>query len=128
MPWPKRILLWLMALFYAFGGAMHLVRPEYYRPMMPAYLPAHDLLIWLSGVAELVLGVLVVDAKVRRWAAWGLIALLLAVFPANVHIALHNVPVFGAAEGAGALNWVRLPFQAVLIAWAWWYTRPEEAT
>src|SRR5512140_3206478 len=93
--------------------------------MMPPYLPAHDFLIWLSGVAELVLGVLVVDVKVRRWAAWGLIALLVAIFPANLHIAMHNVPVFGAAEGAGLFNWIRLPFQLVLIAWAWWYTLPE---
>ncbi len=59
----------------------------------------------------------------RRLAAWGIVALLIAIFPANVHIALHDVPVFGAARGAGVWNWVRLPFQAVLIAWAWWYTR-----
>ena len=125
MSWPKRILLWLMGGFYVFGGVLHLVRPDYYRPMMPPYLPAHDFLIWLSGVAELVLGLLVIDSVVRVYAAWGLIALLIAVFPANLHIALNDVPVFGAAEGAGAFNWVRLPFQALFIAWAWWYTLPE---
>jgi uncharacterized membrane protein len=126
MSWLKRALLWLMSLFYVFAGVMHLVRPEYYQPMMPPYLPAHDFLIWLSGVGELALGILVVDAKVRRFAAWGLIALLIAIFPANIHIALNNIPVFGAAEGAGLFNWVRLPFQAVFILWAWWYTRPDE--
>lgn len=125
MSWPKRILLWLMGGLYVFGGVLHLVRPDYYRPMMPPYLPAHGFLIWLSGVGELVLGLLVIDPVVRAYAAWGLIALLIAVFPANIHIALHNVPVFGASEGAGAFNWVRLPFQAVFIAWAWWYTLPE---
>ena len=128
MSWPKRVLLWVMGLFYVFGGVLHLVRPEYYRPMMPPYLPAHDFLIWLSGVGELVLGLLVIDPVVRPWAAWGIIALLIAVFPANVHIAMHNVPVFGAAEGAGIFNWIRLPFQAVFIAWAWWYTRPDAET
>jgi uncharacterized membrane protein len=126
MSWLKRALLWAMSAFYVVAGVMHLVRPDYYQPMMPPYLPAHDFLIWASGVAELGLGILVVDAKVRRWAAWGLIALLVAVFPANIHIALHNIPVYCATEGAGAFNWVRLPFQALFILWAWWYTRPEE--
>ncbi|UCE85441.1 MAG: hypothetical protein JSU66_14030, partial [Deltaproteobacteria bacterium] len=49
------------------------------------------------------------------------------VFPANVHVALLDVPLGGAAEGLGVWNWVRLPFQGVLIAWAWWYTRPVRA-
>ncbi len=90
--------------------------------MMPPWLPAHRELVLLSGVAEVVLGVAVLVPRLRRIAAWGLIALLIAIFPANLHIALHNVPLFGAPHGAGVWNWVRLPFQAVLIAWAWWYT------
>lgn len=48
--------------------------------------------------------------------------MLAAIFPANIHIAVHDVPLFGRTEGFGMWNWVRLPFQAVLIAWAWWYT------
>ncbi len=120
----KLLLLLLMAAFYIGGGVMHLVRPDYYRPMMPPYLPAHDALILLSGLAEIALGIAVLIPPLRVAAAWGIILLLIAVFPANLHIALNNVPVFGAAEGAGAMNWVRLPFQVVLIAWAWWYTRP----
>ena len=58
----------------------------------------------------------------RKLAAWGTIALLVAVFPANIHVAMNNVAVFGASEGAGPLGYVRLPFQLVLIAWACWYT------
>lgn len=118
----KRILLYLMVAFYIFAGVMHFVRPEYYVPMMPPYLPWHMFLIYLSGLAEVVLGIAVLIPSVRSLAAWGIILLLIAIFPANLHIALHNVPVFGAAEGAGIGNWIRLPFQAVLIAWAWWYT------
>lgn len=121
----KRILLYLMAAFYILAGVMHFVRPEYYVPMMPPYLPWHMLLIYLSGVAEVVLGVAVLIPSLRSAAGWGIILLLIAIFPANLHIALHNVPVFGAAQGAGVWNWVRLPLQAVLITWAWWYTRPE---
>ena len=119
----KRGLLYCMALFYVVAGAMHFVRPDVYRPMMPPYLPWHAELIWLSGVAEVGLGAAVLLPSIRRLAAWGIILLLIAVFPANVHIAVHNVPLFGATEGAGIGNWIRLPVQGLLIAWAWWYTR-----
>jgi uncharacterized membrane protein len=77
----------------------------------------------VSGAAEIGLGLLLLVPPLRRVAAGGLILLLVAIFPANLHIALHNVPVFGRSEGLGIWNWVRLPFQGVLIAWAWWYTR-----
>lgn len=119
----KLVLLWVMGAFYIFGGIMHFRMPDAYMPMMPAYLPAHLFLIYLSGVAEIVCGVGVLIPRTRVLAAWATILLLIAVLPANIHIALHNVPVFGAKEGAGILNWVRLPVQGVLIAWAWWYTR-----
>jgi uncharacterized membrane protein len=75
-----------------------------------ACLPREQLVVQLH-VVEIVL------------TAIGIIALLIAIFPANLHIALYNVPLSGAAEGLGIWNWVRLPFQLVLIAWAWWYTR-----
>ena len=122
----KRVMLWIMGIFYVVAGLAHLVRTDYYLPMMPAYLPAHRELVLLSGVAEVVLGIAVLIPQTRRLAAWGVILLLIAIFPANLHIALHNVPLFGAAQGAGIWNWVRLPFQLVLIAWAWWYTQPSE--
>ena len=106
-------------------GREHFARADYYMPMMPPYLPWHGALIFLSGVAELGLGIAVLIPSLRPLAAWGIIALLIAIFPANLHIALHNVPVFGATEGAGIWNWVRLPLQLVLILWAWWYTQPD---
>ncbi len=122
----KRILLGLMGVFYILAGVNHFRVPEFYLPMMPPYLPWHVELVALSGLAEVALGVAVLVPGLRRPAACGIIALLIAVFPANLHVALHDVPIGGATEGAGVLNWVRLPFQAVLIAWAWWYTGPEE--
>jgi len=118
----KRALLWLMGILYVLAGAMHFYRPEYYLPMMPPYIPWHAAMVFLSGVAEVVLGIAVLIPATRSPAAWGLIALLIAVFPANIHIALNDIPVFGATEGPGLLGWVRLPIQGVLIAWAWWYT------
>ncbi|MFI5317644.1 MAG: DoxX family protein [Myxococcota bacterium] len=124
----KRALLYLMGAFYVFAGLQHFRVPDNYLPMMPDYLPWHAGLILLSGVAEVLCGLGVLLPRTRRLAAWGTIALLIAVFPANIHVALHNVALFGAKEGAGALNYVRLPLQLLLIAWAWWYTREEPRT
>jgi uncharacterized membrane protein len=121
----KTVLLWVMGVFYVLAGLNHFANTAFYVPMMPTFLPAPLMLIYLSGLAEIVLGVAVLVPRTRPLAAWGLILLLIAIFPANVHIALYDVPLAGAREGAGVWNWVRLPFQAVPIAWAWWYTRPE---
>jgi len=121
----KRALLWVMGLFYILAGLNHFRDPGFYLPMMPPSLPWHALLVYVSGVVEMLLGTAVLLPRLRQAAAWGLILLLLAIFPANIHIAVHNVPLGGATEGLGVWNWVRLPLQAVLIAWAWWYTRPD---
>lgn len=122
----KRILLYVMAGFYIVAGVMHFISPAAYLPMMPPYLPWHLELVYLSGAAEFLLGAAVLMPQTRQHAVWGIIALLIAIFPANIHIALNNVPLFGATEGAGIWNWVRLPLQGVLIAWAWWYVQPDE--
>ena len=126
MKWLKLASLVLLAAFYVFSGINHFVSPEFYRPIMPPELPAHDLLIWLSGEAELVLGVGLIIPETRRMAAWGIIAFLLAVVPANIYVAAQNLPM-GGTEGAGVWNWVRVAFQPVLMLWAWWHTRPDLA-
>lgn len=111
-----------MGLFYVVAGVNHFVSPDFYLPMMPPYLPWHAGLVALSGVAEVALGLAVLVPATRRLAAWGLVLLLIAVFPANLHVALHDIPLGDSQHGLGVWNWVRLPFQAVLIAWAAWYT------
>ena len=117
----KRVLLWVMGAFYIFAGIQHFRVPGFYIPMMPPYLPWHAELVFLSGVAEVLCGLGVLYAPTRKLAAWGTIALLVAVFPANIHVAMNDVALFGATEGAGPIGYVRLPFQLALIAWAWWY-------
>ena len=119
----KRVLLVVMAAFYILAGMNHFLHPDFYLVMMPPYLPWHGALVAVSGAAEMGLGLLVLVRPLRRVAAWGLILLLIAIFPVNLHIALHDIPVFGRSEGLGIWNWVRLPFQGVLMGWAWWYTR-----
>jgi uncharacterized membrane protein len=119
----KRVLMWIMAAAFVFAGVTHFTQAAEFVKMMPPYLPLHWEAVYLSGVAEIVLGLGLLVPQTRKYAAWGLILLLIAVFPANIHIALNDIPLFGAEKGAGALNWVRLPFQALFIVWAWWYTR-----
>ena len=116
-----------MAAFYVLGGFNHLFNPEFYVAIVPPALPNPDWLILISGIAEITLGVFVLEPRVRALAAWGIIALLIAVFPANVYVALENVGAPGGEPGTGnaVFNWVRLPFQGLFIGWAWWYTRPD---
>lgn len=124
----KRVLLWVMAVAYMFAGFNHLMNPQFYLAIMPPQLPNPEWLNVLSGLAEIVLGVFVLEPRVRALAAWGLIALLVAVFPANLYVAMENVGLEGPGTGAGVVNWIRLPFQGVFILWAWWYTLPDSET
>ncbi len=123
----KRVLLWVMAAFYVVGGLNHLMNPEFYVAIVPPGLPNPEWLNVISGLAEIVLGVFVLESRVRVLAAWGIIALLIAVFPANLWVALANIGLPGGEPGTGnaLFNWVRLPFQGLFIVWAWWYTRPD---
>jgi len=123
----KRVLLWVTAAFYVVGGLNHLMNPEFYVAIVPPGLPNPEWLNVISGLAEIVLGVFVLEPRVRVLAAWGIIALLIAVFPANLWVALANIGLPGGEPGTGnaVFNWVRLPFQGLFIVWAWWYTRPD---
>lgn len=117
----KTVSLGVMAVAYVLAGLNHFRAPGFYRPMMPPYLPAHDALIALSGVAEVLLGVGLMVPSTRVGAAWGVIALLVAVFPANLYMFQTGGAGYDVPRWALGL---RLPLQAVLIAWAWWHTRP----
>ncbi len=111
----------LLALFFIAAGINHFWHTPFYVAMMPPYLPAPLALVYLSGVAEIALGALLLFSRWQVIAGWGLIALSIAVFPANVHMAL-NPDLFSQFSPTGL--WLRLPLQAVVIAWAYWYTRP----
>lgn len=119
----RKVMLWLLAGLFVAAGVMHFVRPQFYVSAMPSYLPWHIQLVYVSGVFEVLLGVLLLVPRVQRAAAWGLIALLIAVFPANVHMAL-NPDLFPSVPPA--VLWARLPLQAVFIAWTWWFTKRGE--
>src|SRR5918994_4150638 len=103
-----------LAAFFLAAGALHFLRPRMYEAIMPDALPAHRALVYASGLAELAGGAGVLHPRTRRAAGWWLIATLVAVFPANVHMALH--PQRYRAIPRWAL-WARLPPQGALIAW-----------
>ena len=110
----------LMGVLYMVAGSGHFLFTRVYLGIMPDYLPAHRELVLISGAAEMVGGLGVLLPPTRRVAAWGLIALLVAVMPANLWMVQHpdrypTIPLW--------LLWARLPLQVPLIAWSWLYTR-----
>jgi len=117
----QRIALLALSLLFVVAGINHFVSTAFYLSIMPGYLPAHLELVYLSGMLEVMGGVAVLIPKARAPAGWMLIALLIAVFPANLHMALN--PTSFADIHPLAL-YIRLPLQGLLIGWAYWATRP----
>ncbi len=113
----------LFGAFFIGAGLNHFINPGFYLDIMPPYLPWHLPLVYASGVAEAALGTLLLFRRWSKIAAWGLIALLIAVFPANLHMAL-NAELY--PQFSPILLWLRLPLQALLIAWAYLYTRSND--
>jgi len=120
MNFTKVILKWILGAAFIFAGTNHFINPSFYLRMMPPFLPAPLFLIYMSGVFEIALGVLLLVPRFSRFAAFGLIALLIAVFPANIYMTLH--PQFFSEFSPTAL-YARLPLQLLLIGWAYWYTK-----
>ncbi|MEO6612888.1 MAG: MauE/DoxX family redox-associated membrane protein [Chitinophagaceae bacterium] len=119
----EKIVLYLMAVFYFLAGINHFVNPFFYKKIMPGWLPSHALLIYTSGAAEIILGLLLLPLSTRKWAAWGIILLLVAVFPANIQMMLNyhdqHHPYYWATV-------LRLALQPLLIYLAWRYTRDKK--
>lgn len=108
----------LLALFFIAAGVNHFRTPGIYLGMMPGWLPAPEVMNTISGAAEIFGGIGMLIGFTRRAAGWGLIALLIAVFPANIHVALQgHMP---GTNFSPAVLWWRLPFQPLLIAAVWW--------
>ncbi len=121
MRWSQR----LLSVAFIAAGLLHFLRTQTYESIMPGYLPAHRELVLVSGAAEIVGGLGFAFVGTRRLAGLWLVALLIAVFPANVNMALHpdrydSIPA--------SLLWARLPLQGLLIAWICWAMRGRART
>lgn len=116
----EKVSLGIMAAFYVLAGVNHFINPVFYKKIMPPGLPWHYPLIYMSGVGEIILGVLLIPQQSRKWAAWGIILLLVAVFPANVQMMLN----FRDQQNPNLwLAILRLPLQLLLIGWAYKFTK-----
>jgi uncharacterized membrane protein len=116
----KLVMRWWFGVSFVAVGVYHFVRPEFFVAIVPPYLPRPYELVLVSGAFEILGGLGLLIPRLTVSAAWGLIALLIAVFPANVDMARHPeaFPQFPPA-----VLWGRLPFQGLLILWAYWFTR-----
>jgi uncharacterized membrane protein len=113
----------LLAVFWIAAGVNHFAKPRLYWAFVPDYLPAHRELVFWSGIAEVVGGVAVIPRGCRRpFARWWLIGVLVAIFPANVHMALNPERYPGIPKPA---LWARLPMQLLAAWWVWTATRPQ---
>ena len=118
LPAPGPIAPRVLGGFFVLAGTLHFTRPRRYEAIMPPYVPAQREMVYLSGVAEIVGGLAALAPRTRPFAGWWLIATLVAVFPANVDMALRpdDYPI------RRSLLYARLPFQAAFVAWAHWAT------
>lgn len=103
---------------------MHFVKPDFYLQLMPPYLPFHRELVYLSGFFEAALGLLLLLPRFSRFAAWGIIALLIAIFPANIYVYQHQDII----PAPPIVHFLRLPLQGAFILWAFWHTRRTDGT
>lgn len=120
----KPITVYVMALLYIAVGVKHFMDVDFFLAIMPDYLPLHKELVYLSGFFEVLLGVLLFFKTTRTYTAYGLILLLLAVFPANIYLAMTDA----AQQALGATQQdalIRLPFQIPLLLIAYWHSQAQ---
>ena len=120
----KVISKYVLAIFMISAGIMHFANPKFFLNIMPPYLPLHRALVLVSGICEVLLGVLLLIPGYSRWAAWGIVALLIAVFPANVYLYQHQ----DILPASPIIHLLRLPLQGVFVLWAYWHTRMLKPT
>jgi uncharacterized membrane protein len=113
VPTPARAAL---GAFFLAAGALHFIKPRAYEAIVPDALPARRGLVYASGVAEIAGGMAVLSRRTARPGGWWLVATLVAVFPANVNMAVDAQRFRAVPE---PLLWARLPLQALLVAWVW---------
>ncbi len=111
---------YLIAVMFILAGTLHFIKPGAYISIMPDYIPRHEAMVYISGAGEILGGVGMLVPDIRFWAAWGLIVLLIAVFPANIDMTLQAWRYQGWQSWYFGAMLLRLPLQFVLIYWVYW--------
>jgi len=112
---------WLASLFFIIAGANHFIMPDFYLAMMPSFMPFKEFFVVVTGIAEIVLGIAIQFPAIRRRAGMSLIGLLIAIFPANIYVALVQPPLPNLDYTPESMWW-RLLLQPLFIVWIWWVT------
>lgn len=116
----KEAFLYIMIAVYIIAGYYHFINPKFYRRMMPPWIPGHMPVVYGSGIVEIILAVLLIPTVTRIYAAWGIVILLILIFPANIQMMLN---FYRKKNPYLWITILRLPLQPVLIWWAWLYTK-----
>ena len=114
-----KLLVVLMGLSYVWIGCQHFINPSFFLKIVPPYLPFHLELVYLSGGFEIIFGLGLLFKKTRFYAAWGLVFLLIAVYPGNIYLAFNEIPQEAINVSSFVASWVRLPIQFVLMGLAY---------
>ena len=119
----KKITLYILSFFYIYVGIKHFLDPYWFADIVPPYLPYHIELVYLSGFFEIVFGLLLIFKYSRKYAAYGIILLLIAVYPANIYLAFNEIPQKSMNVSSFFASWIRLPIQFILIGFAYWHSK-----
>ena len=119
----KKITLYILSFFYIYVGINHFLDPYWFVDIVPPYLPYHIELVYLSGFFEIIFGLLLIFKYSRKYAAYGIILLLIAVYPANIYLAFNEIPQKAMNVSSFFASWIRLPVQFILIGFAYWHSK-----
>lgn len=111
---------YILAALFLLTGILHFVKPEFFTSIMPDFIPYHLAMVYISGAAEMIGGLGILFEETKVWAGWGLILLLLAVFPANINMTVESIQKSGYTSLFSLATIIRLPIQFVLIYWVYW--------
>ena len=118
----RKVSLYSMSILYFAAGVNHFWHKEFYLPLMPPWIGCHEALVSISGVCEIVFALLLLPSQTRRLAAWAIIFLLIAVFPANIQMMFNNL---NADNSKLVISITRLPIQILLVWWAYTFTKNQ---
>ena len=122
MKYIKLLTIYFMSIAYTYVGVRHFIDPNFFLAIMPNYLSMHLFFVYLTGLMEVVFGLLLAFRKTRKFASYGLIILLLIVFPANIHLVESELSQ-SILEVSKEQTIIRLPFQGLLLLLAYWHSK-----
>ncbi len=115
----------LLALIFGVAGLLHFTHTQKFVQIVPLFIPMPEAVVYISGIFEILGAIGLLTLHYRKQAAFGLVLLLLAVFPANIYMAVKNIQLGGILNNP-VLQWMRIPFQGVLIWWVFWCTEEKK--